>query len=35
VMGGSLSVHSVEGEGTVFELRLPVSAPHTASPLQI
>lgn len=33
VMGGSLSVHSVEGEGTVFELRLPVSAPHTAGPL--
>ncbi len=30
VMGGSLVVRSVEGEGALFELRLPMSAPHTS-----
>lgn len=28
LLGGSISVHSTEGEGAVFELRLPCSAPR-------
>jgi signal transduction histidine kinase len=30
LLGGSISVRSIEGEGAVFELRLPTSAPHAA-----